>query len=77
MDETDQQALAAGYGVDKEALRQVWKTQISAVLKEATLQVPADGWQHLGGRAGKHTEHMGFLLAEMQYLQRTFPGAKW
>jgi ring-1,2-phenylacetyl-CoA epoxidase subunit PaaC len=46
-------------------------------LEEATLTVPADGWHHKGSKKGSHTEHLGFILAEMQYLQRTYPGAKW
>ncbi len=77
MDETDRNAIAAGYGVDKATLAGEWKSMVSEVLKEATLEIPADGWSHTGGRSGKHTEHMGFLLAELQYLQRAYPGAKW
>ena len=64
-------------GVDFVQLHESWKKNISDVLIEATLNVPADGWGQRGGRQGKHTEHLGFILAEMQYLQRTFPGAKW
>jgi ring-1,2-phenylacetyl-CoA epoxidase subunit PaaC len=77
MDETDRSAFDARYGVDKSVLKSAWNSMVAEVLKQATLDLPEDGWGHSGGRSGKHTEHMGFLLAELQYLQRTYPGAKW
>ena len=43
----------------------------------ATLARPRDGWMHSGGRTGRHTEHLGHLLSELQYMQRAYPGAKW
>jgi len=46
-------------------------------LSRATLARPVDGWMQSGGRGGRHTEHLGHLLAEMQHLQRTYPGATW
>jgi ring-1,2-phenylacetyl-CoA epoxidase subunit PaaC len=57
--------------------RGTWETQVDAVLARATLSRPADTWQHDGGRTGRHTEHLGHLLAEMQYLARVHPGATW
>ena len=48
-----------------------------AVLAEATLAVPADGHMQKGGKEGVHTEHLGYLLAEMQFLQRAYPNAHW
>jgi len=77
MDEVDQKAVDEGYGVDKASLRDAWQKAVTATLTEATLQVPESGWNQSGGRSGRHTEHMGFLLAEMQYLQRAYPGARW
>jgi ring-1,2-phenylacetyl-CoA epoxidase subunit PaaC len=59
------------------SLRESWNTTIDATLLRATLTRPADGWMQSGGRSGRHTEHLGYLLAEMQYLQRTYPGATW
>jgi ring-1,2-phenylacetyl-CoA epoxidase subunit PaaC len=47
------------------------------VLGQATLSVPPEGWMQRGGRQGRHGEPMGHLLAELQYMQRAFPGAKW
>ena len=54
-----------------------WRREVEATLTEATLQIPHDDWQATGGREGVHTEHMGHLLAELQVLQRTYPGLEW
>jgi ring-1,2-phenylacetyl-CoA epoxidase subunit PaaC len=62
---------------DVAALRPAWSATLDHVLAEATLGRPAEGWQHQGGRDGRHTEHLGHLLAEMQHLPRTHPGATW
>jgi ring-1,2-phenylacetyl-CoA epoxidase subunit PaaC len=62
---------------DPASLRNGWNTTVDAILSRATLVRPADGWMQSGGRTGRHTEHLGHLLAEMQYLQRTYPGASW
>ena len=58
-------------------LREPWLKTVEPVLVEATLTRPADGWAPTGGRQGIHTEHMGYLLAEMQHLRRSHPGATW
>jgi ring-1,2-phenylacetyl-CoA epoxidase subunit PaaC len=59
-------------------LRPAWLSTVESVLAEATLKRPADGgWAPTGGRAGVHTEHLGYLLAEMQVLHRAHPGARW
>ena len=52
-----------------------WCTE--AIFEEATLEIPKTSWWQSGGKEGRHTEHLGFLLAEMQYLQRTFPNSTW
>ena len=64
-------------GPDLGAIAAAWKTGVAAILKEATLQMPEDGWMDNGGRNGRHTEHFGPLIAEMQYLQRSYPGLAW
>ena len=69
-------------GMNISSLRQPWIEQVKTVLDEATLWLPAfenDAavYMHSGGKTGVHTEHLGFILAEMQYLQRTYPGAAW
>ena len=76
-DETDRAMIADGIGVDPAALRDTWRTTIAQVLARATLAVPADGYMHKGGRRGVHTEHLGYILADMQFLQRASPGAEW
>jgi ring-1,2-phenylacetyl-CoA epoxidase subunit PaaC len=63
--------------VDPAALRGPWLSTVESVLAEATLARPADGWAPGGGREGLHTEHLSYLLAEMQVLHRAHPGAKW
>ncbi len=68
---------AAGVGPDLAALEAAWSRRVDDVLADATLARPADvpyGWF---GKRGEHTEHLGHLLAEMQVLQRTYPGASW
>jgi len=69
--------LPAGISVDRSALFKNWETQISGILKEATLDHPPGDWQVTGGRAGLHTEYHGHLLSELQYLQRAYPGLDW
>ncbi len=77
MDDLDRWAVSNGIGVDVENLRPEWKNRMEGILTEATLSMPADAWGQSGGRHGKHTEYLGLLLTEMQYLQRSYPGAKW
>lgn len=64
-------------GPDLVRIRQQWRTDLQTLLATATLTMPQDQWMDSGGRQGRHTEHFGYLLAEMQYLQRSFPGASW
>ena len=76
-DDLDRELAEAGLGVDPTTLRTKWETTIDAVLKEATLTRPEDSFQTSGGRIGMHTEYLGPLLAEMQWLQRSQPGLAW
>ncbi|GBE23962.1 1,2-phenylacetyl-CoA epoxidase, subunit C [bacterium BMS3Bbin02] len=69
--------VLAGIGVDPARLQTTWETRVSTVLSEATLTHPSDPYQATGGRTGMHTEHLGYLLAEMQWMQRTFPNMEW
>jgi len=69
--------LAAGIGVDPERLLPAWNSHIDAVLSEATMSRPSGTWRPGTGRRGVHSEHLGYLLAEMQYLHRLHPGASW
>ena len=72
-----QAADAAGYGVLPSSLRSDWLTTITEAIDEATLDVPNDPSVRTGGRDGRHSEEMGPLLAEMQHMYRSFPGASW
>ncbi|MFN3463781.1 MAG: 1,2-phenylacetyl-CoA epoxidase subunit PaaC [Terricaulis sp.] len=77
MDDVDAAALKDGVGVDKAALRPAWDARIDATLAEATLVRPAPRRATTGGRIGHHSEHLGHLLSDMQFLQRAYPGATW
>jgi ring-1,2-phenylacetyl-CoA epoxidase subunit PaaC len=76
-DDIDRAAVAAGVGVDVEALRARWRETVDRVMGEATLTIPKDGFAPRGGRIGRHTEHLGRMLADMQSLARAHPGASW
>jgi ring-1,2-phenylacetyl-CoA epoxidase subunit PaaC len=76
-DEIDTIIEKAWGGPSLERLQDRWRTAIDAILINATLDKPADGWMASGGKAGRHTEHFGYMIAEMQHLQRAHPGATW
>jgi ring-1,2-phenylacetyl-CoA epoxidase subunit PaaC len=76
-DELVASLMAEGVAVDPAHLREPVDAYVDRVLVEATLQRPTPSVQHTGGRRGIHTEAMGYLLAEMQYLARAHPGATW
>lgn len=68
---------AAGVGVDPSTLREEWLATVGGVLEGATLTVPVEAMHRIGGRSGFHTDHLGHLLAEMQWLPRSMPEAQW
>jgi len=80
-DATELALVETGVAADVRALQPAWRRHLEAVLAEATLTIPADvfmqGGRGRGGRQGVHTEHLGHLLAEMQFLQRAYPNAQW
>ena len=76
-DDLDKEALAAGIGIDLNQIAELWKTNVEGVIQQATLQVPEYGWMQSGGKKGIHSEHLGFILAEMQHVPRTYPDAQW
>jgi ring-1,2-phenylacetyl-CoA epoxidase subunit PaaC len=63
--------------VDLPSLKEDWLNKITTVFNEATLTTPGETFMHAGGKHGTHTEHLGFILSDLQYLQRTYPGATW
>lgn len=70
-------ASAEGWGVDPSSLRDSWDTAVNAGLHAATLDRPVAGHDMRGGRIGQHTEAFGYMVAEMQFLQRAYPGCDW
>ncbi len=75
--ETDKAAFASGTGADLAAIKTAWKEKVSAVINEATLTMPKDAWMQQGGKDGLHTEHLGYILAELQFMQRAYPNMEW
>ena len=57
--------------------RTAWLAALAPILARATLAQPKDGWMQTGGRQGRHSEHLGHLLAELQHIARSHPGATW
>ena len=76
-DESDAVIVAAGIGPDLKTILPIWRENVKTVLAEATLEMPEDGWMHSGSKSGRHTEHMGHILSELQYMQRAYPGCEW
>jgi ring-1,2-phenylacetyl-CoA epoxidase subunit PaaC len=77
VDENERALIERGVAVDPATLHSQWQQTVSGVVTEATLTLPKSGWMQQGGRSGKHSEHLGHLLSELQSMQRTFPGAAW
>src|SRR5262249_31123530 len=77
MDDSERALVGMAVAVDRDAIRPAWDATIDRVLAQATLKRPAGGWMQSGGRACRHSEHLGHLLAQMQVLHRAHPGATW
>lgn len=77
MTDIDNALLEQGIAVDLNAIKPKWEQHIKDVLKESTLVQPEDTYMQTGSRKGIHTEHLGHILGDMQYLQRAYPDAKW
>jgi ring-1,2-phenylacetyl-CoA epoxidase subunit PaaC len=76
-DEADAEAAATGLGPARDTLRADWQAAVAAVLADAGLTVPAETAFRSTGSRGVHSEHLGYMLAEMQHLQRAYPGGRW
>ncbi|MEP6492756.1 MAG: 1,2-phenylacetyl-CoA epoxidase subunit PaaC [bacterium] len=76
-DDVDREVSAAGLGVDPSTLAEAWRSQIDDVMARATLTIPPTPYMQRGGRDGRHTEHLSHMLAEMQIVARSHPGASW
>jgi len=69
--------IASGVAADPAGLRAAWSAGVADLVGEATLRLPSSDWMQQGGRSGRHSEHLGHLLSELQSMQRTFPGVTW
>ena len=77
-DEIDDAAVAAGIGPDPANIETAYRARITEMMAKATLTIPESGFAHRGGRTGfRHSEHLGHMLTQMQWLQRAYPGATW
>lgn len=76
-DEVDERFHEHYDGPDLAALQSKWRADVEAVVNEATIRLPVDAWMAEGGKKGIHTEHFGSLIAEMQTMQRSYPGLSW
>ena len=77
VDDAERGLIDKGVAVDPATLAAGWRETVEQVFARATLAVPRDGWMQTGGRQGRHSEHLGHLLSELQYMQRAFPDATW
>lgn len=75
--DADKAMVAEGIGVDVTALKDKYYTLVNAVLEESTLKIPESKWFQKGGKKGIHTEHFGYILSDMQYMQRAYPNMEW
>lgn len=73
----DKTMVSEGIGVDVTQLKQSYYQKVSAILEEATIEVPKNEYFQKGGKQGIHSEYMGYILTEMQYMQRTYPNMNW
>jgi len=73
--------IAADYeneiGIDLKSIKEKWVLKVHDIFSEAPLIVPKEQWMHTGGKTGSHTEHLGFILAELQFMQRAYPDMEW
>ena len=75
--QADKVMVKEGVGVDVTKLKETYYKQVNEVLEEATLNIPESKYFQKGGKEGIHTEHMGYLLSDLQYMQRTYPNMEW
>lgn len=76
-DDLDREMAAAGIGADLEKLKPLYVENLQKIFEQATLRIPENDWMQSGGKTGRHTEHLGYVLAELQFVQRAYPGMEW
>lgn len=75
--ESDKEMVSQGIGVDVTLLKDAYYNHVTELLEEATLNIPESKYFQKGGKKGIHTEHLGYLLSDLQYMQRTYPNMEW
>lgn len=76
-DEVDAELVEKGIVPSLQDIQNEWNATVNSVLTEATLTIPTNNWKQEGGRKGLHSEHLGYILAELQYMQRAYPNMQW
>lgn len=77
IDQVERALIEKGIAVDPQSIRARWSKTLDQIFDEAALTRPRDGYMQSGGRSGRHSEHLGYILVDLQFVQRTYPGAKW
>ena len=77
INETDKEMAQQGIGVDLLKIQPLWTDKVASIFNEASIELPSGTWMQDGGKNGQHSEHLGFILAEMQFMQRTYPDMEW
>ncbi len=76
-DDTEKVMAQQGIGIDPLSLQDAWMAIVKSVFGEANINIPAGAWMQQGGKEGRHTEQLGYILAELQFMQRAYPGMEW
>ena len=76
-DDVDRAMAEKGIGIDPSDLKDDWMEGVTATLERATLTLPETGWMPDGGKQGRHSDHLGYILSDLQFMQRAYPGAEW
>ena len=69
--------MSEGTGIDMSSIKDRWEEKTEEIFTEAGLQYPGKVFMQTGGKEGKHTEHLGYILADLQFMQRAYPGCEW
>ncbi|MFI5196950.1 MAG: 1,2-phenylacetyl-CoA epoxidase subunit PaaC, partial [Chitinophagales bacterium] len=77
MNDTDRSMLQQGICTDLVKIEPLWMERVRSVLREATINIPAEAWMQQGGKDGRHSEQLGHILTELQFVQRAYPGMEW
>lgn len=76
-DALDREMAGSGIGVDLDKIAPLYQERLRDIFRQATLRIPDNDWMQTGGKEGRHTEHLGYILTELQFVQRAYPGSKW